>query len=140
MPMYELYTSGLAPYFHFPSVLRSPALQMRLTSAEKRGRTISTNLLARLFLMQSRRLISLLLACISAIWSVHCPPGPAVLLLQSCFLIGQAQVCAGAMGSCMELFLSLEPSAILITLTICNHLNAEIKSSMLNSTLLFSQL
>lgn len=65
------------------------------------------------------------------------PPGLPVLLLQSCFLVVRPKSVWVQCGhpSCIKLFLSLQPTTILILLKTCNHLSAEINNAMLNSTL-----
>lgn len=95
------------------------------------------SLLAAPFLLQFRRLIYFLQGCLSGSWLTSYPPGLQVLSLQSCFLVVRPKSVRVQWGysSCIKLFLSLQPSTILILLKICNHLNAEINNAMLNSRL-----
>lgn len=97
------------------------------------------SLLAAPFPLQFRRLISFLQGCLSGSWLICYPPGLPVLSLKSCFLVVRPKsvwVQWGYSFSLLyKLFLSLQPSTILILLKICNHLKAEINNAMLNSIL-----
>lgn len=98
---------------------------------------LSQQLAGSTFSIAVRRLIYFLQGCLSGSWLICYPWGLPVLPLKSCFLVLRPKSVWVQWGyfSCIKLFLSLQPSTILILLKICNHLKAEIKNAMLTSTL-----
>lgn len=76
-----------------------PALQMHLTSVEKRGGVSSFYLMARLLFIQPRHFLAFFAAW-ALCWLVFnwLPVGPQGLLLPGCFPSGWLTACSGACG------------------------------------------